>query len=91
MGPRQIIAMRIQEESDGKPRGHRNRAYNKGWDQCGNALAAVNSDAQIFVACNVTNQSNNKQQFEPMVVDLVRVNSAKRDFMFLSICSAFLR
>jgi len=67
------------------------KANNKGWDQCCNAQAAVDIDAQIIVACDVTNQSNNKQQFEPMVVDLVRVNSAKRDFMFLSICSAFLR
>ena len=67
------------------------KANNKGWDQCGNAQAAVDSDAQIIVTCDVTNQSNDKQQFEPMVVDLVRVNGAKRDFIFLSICSAFLR
>jgi len=35
------------------------KANNKGWDQCGNAQAAVDSDAQIIVACDVTNQSNN--------------------------------
>jgi len=43
------------------------KANNKGWDQCGNAEAAVDSKNQIIVACDVTNQSNDKQQFEPML------------------------
>lgn len=43
------------------------KANNKGWDQCGNAQAAVDSANQIIVACDVTDQSNDKQQFEPMV------------------------
>jgi transposase len=43
------------------------KANNKGWDQCGNAQAAVDSKKQIIVACDVTNESNDKQQFEPMV------------------------
>ena len=43
------------------------KANNKGWDQCGNAQAAVDSKNQIIVACDVTDQSNDKQQFEPMV------------------------
>ena len=43
------------------------KANNKGWDQCGNAQAAVDSEKQIIVACDVTSQSNDKQQFEPML------------------------
>jgi len=43
------------------------KANNKGWDQCGNAQAAVDSAGQIIVACDVTGQSNDKQQFEPML------------------------
>jgi len=43
------------------------KANNKGWDQCGNAQAAVDSKKQIIVACDVTNESNDKQQFEPML------------------------
>ena len=43
------------------------QANNKGWDQCGNAQAAVDSANQIIVACDVTGQSNDKQQFEPML------------------------
>jgi hypothetical protein len=43
------------------------KANNKGWDQCGNAKAAVDSASQIIIACNVTGQSNDKQQFEPML------------------------
>jgi transposase len=43
------------------------KANNKGWDQCGNAQAAVDSTNQIIVACDVTGQSNDKQQFEPML------------------------
>jgi hypothetical protein len=29
------------------------KANNKGWDQCGNAQAAVDSKDQIIVACDV--------------------------------------
>jgi transposase len=43
------------------------KANNKGWDQCGNAQAVVDSEEQVIVACEVTNQSNDKQQFEPML------------------------
>jgi transposase len=43
------------------------KANNKGWDQCGNAQAAVDSAKQIIVACDVTDQSNDKQQFELML------------------------
>ena len=43
------------------------KANNKGWDQCGNAQAAVDSEDQIILACDVTGESNDKQQFEPMV------------------------
>jgi transposase len=43
------------------------KANNKGWDQCGNAQAAVDGKNQIIVACDVTSESNDKQQFEPML------------------------
>jgi len=43
------------------------KVANKGWDQCGNAQAAVDSNKQIIVACDVTNETNDKQQFEPML------------------------
>ena len=43
------------------------KANNKGWDQCGNAQAAVDSKDQIIVACDVTGESNDKKQFEPML------------------------
>jgi transposase len=43
------------------------KVNNKGWDQCVNAQAAVDSKKQIVVACDVTNESNDKQQFEPML------------------------
>jgi transposase len=43
------------------------KANNRGWDQCGNAQAAVDSKNQVIVACDVTNESNDKQQFEPML------------------------
>jgi hypothetical protein len=43
------------------------KANNRGWDQCGNAQAAVDSKNQIIVACDVTNESNDKQQFECML------------------------
>jgi transposase len=43
------------------------KVSNKGWDQCGSAQAAVDGANQIIVACDVTDQANDKQQFEPMV------------------------
>ena len=43
------------------------KVNNKGWDQCGNAQAAVDSHKQIIVACDVTGETNDKQQFEPML------------------------
>jgi transposase len=39
---------------------------NKGWEYCGNAQASVDSTCQIIVACDVTDQCNDKQQAEPM-------------------------
>ena len=36
-----------------------------GWGQCYNAQAAVDRKAQIIVAQSVTNQTNDKQQWEP--------------------------
>ena len=43
------------------------KVSNKGWEQCGSAQAAVDSKNQIIVACDVTNETNDKQQFEPML------------------------
>jgi len=43
------------------------KVSNKGWDQCVNAQAAVDSKKQIIVACDVTDETNDKQQFEPML------------------------
>ena len=43
------------------------KANNKGWDQCGNTQAVVDSDQQIIVACYVTNAANDKQQMEPLI------------------------
>ena len=37
------------------------KVSNKGWDQCGNAQAAVDSHKQIVVACDVTNETNDKR------------------------------
>ena len=42
------------------------RTSNKGWDQCGNAQAVANED-QIIVAADVTDQTNDCRQMEPMV------------------------
>jgi transposase len=39
---------------------------NKGWDYCGNAQASVDGAFQIIVACDVTDQCNDKQQAAPM-------------------------
>lgn len=42
------------------------KANNKGFDQCGNAQAAVDRENQIIVAADVTNEPNDKRQFQPM-------------------------
>ncbi len=42
------------------------KASNKGWDQCLNAQVVVN-DHQIIVAADVTDETNDKQQVQPMV------------------------
>ena len=42
------------------------RTNNKGWEYCGNAQASVDAAYQIIVACDVTAESNDKQQAEPM-------------------------
>jgi transposase len=42
------------------------RTNNKGWEYCGNAQASVEAAHQIIVACDVTAESNDKQQAEPM-------------------------
>ena len=42
------------------------RTTNKGWEYCGNAQASVDATCQIIVACDVTDQCNDKQQAEPM-------------------------
>jgi transposase len=42
------------------------KTANKGWDYCGNAQASVDGTCQIIVACDVTDQCNDKQQAEPM-------------------------
>ena len=39
---------------------------NKGWEDCGNAQASVDGAFQIIVACDVTDQCNDKQQAAPM-------------------------
>jgi transposase len=39
---------------------------NKGWDYCGNAQASVDSACQIILACDVTAETNDKQQALPM-------------------------
>jgi transposase len=38
------------------------KTANKGWDYCGNAQASVDGAFQIIVACEVTDQCNDKQQ-----------------------------
>lgn len=43
------------------------KTSNKGWDQCGNAQAVVDGHQQVIVACDVTDQPNDKQQFAPML------------------------
>ena len=67
------------------------KVANKGWDQCGNAQAAVDSKNQIIIACDVTNQSNDKQQFDPMlemaqenVVEDKKIKAASADSSYYS-------
>jgi len=43
------------------------KVFNKGWEQCSSAEAAVDSKNQIIVSCDVTNETNDKQQYEPML------------------------
>ena len=43
------------------------KANNKGWDQCGNAQAVVDSEDQIIVASDVTRAPNDKQQAKPLM------------------------
>jgi transposase len=43
------------------------KVSNKGWEQCSSAEATVDSKNQIIVACDVTDETNDKQQFEPML------------------------
>jgi transposase len=42
------------------------RTANKGWEYCGNAQASVDDACQIILACDVTDQCNDKQQAAPM-------------------------
>jgi transposase len=42
------------------------KTANKGWEYCGNAQASVDGACQIILACDVTDQCNDKQQAEPM-------------------------
>ena len=42
------------------------KTSNKGFDQCGNAQAVANED-QVLVSADVTDQTNDSQQVEPMV------------------------
>jgi transposase len=41
---------------------------NKGWDYSGNGQVVVDDGCQIIIACDVTDQSNDKQQAVPMAV-----------------------
>jgi hypothetical protein len=43
------------------------KTNNKGWDQCGNAQAVVDGAHQIIIAADVTNQTNDKRQVQPML------------------------
>jgi transposase len=43
------------------------KVNNKGFDQCGNAQAAVDRENQVIVAADVTNEPNDKKQLQPMV------------------------
>ncbi|MBI4404514.1 MAG: IS1182 family transposase [Deltaproteobacteria bacterium] len=41
-----------------------------GFEQCYNAQAAVEADSQIIVSQTLTNAANDKQQFDPMLVEI---------------------
>jgi transposase len=45
---------------------HIMRTNNKGWEYCGNAQASVDEAYQIILACDVTDETNDKKQAEPM-------------------------
>lgn len=45
---------------------HIMKTNNKGWDYCGNAQASVDGARQIILACEVTDETNDKKQGEPM-------------------------
>lgn len=47
------------------------KVSNKGWDQCINAEVVVN-DHQIILAADVTDETNDKKQVQPMVEQLKR-------------------
>ena len=48
----------------------------KAFEQCYNAQAAVDGEAQIIVAAEVTQETNDKQQVAPMVAALGRTMQA---------------
>jgi transposase len=48
------------------PELHIMQTNNKGWEYCGNAQASVDAAYQIILACDVTAESNDKQQAAPM-------------------------
>ena len=54
------------------------KTNNKGWDQCGNAQAVVDETAQVIVASDVTNESNDKQQVKPMIKQVHKNVGKKR-------------
>jgi transposase len=43
------------------------KVNNKGFDQCGNAQAAMDRENQIILAADITNEPNDKKQLKPMV------------------------
>src|SRR6266481_1498112 len=45
---------------------HIMRTNNKGWDYCGNAHASVDEAYQIILACDVTDETNDKKPAAPM-------------------------
>jgi transposase len=49
-----------------EPELQRMRTNNKGWEYGGHAQARVDAASQIIVACDVTTESNDTQQAEPM-------------------------
>ena len=54
--PDQLHRSRVADHAD----------QHKGWEYCGNAQASVDAAYQIIVACDVTTESNDTQQAEPM-------------------------